>query len=155
MMKPYFLLLVLPLLLSCGNRGERTVLPLEIDVALPTSSDTKVKEAFLQNVSKYQLIFTGKFGKRRAELLSKNDGSKYLVENIPFDPALRISVEIIGKGWSHLEKKWVENQILAIGETSESVNWGEGKTESIKIICNLTQVGEDTHEEIFNVHDGR
>src|SRR3990167_2939137 len=128
MMKQYCLLLSVLLLFSCGDKVGRTILPLEIDISIPTSSDVKVKESFLQNVSKYQLTFTGKFGKRRAELLSKNDGSKYLVEN-----------------------KWGENQVLAIGETSESVNWVAGRAESIKIICKLTQIGEDTHEEILNV----
>ncbi|OGQ34254.1 MAG: hypothetical protein A3F16_07950 [Deltaproteobacteria bacterium RIFCSPHIGHO2_12_FULL_43_9] len=154
-MKLKFVILLLPLLCSCGNSEEKTILPLEIEISFPNLNDAKVQELFLKNISLYRVTFSGNFGKRGVELQRTEKGAKFLVENIPFDSALGISVEVIGNGLSNINKVWVTGEVLALGETAAPINWAEGRSEPVKIICKLTEIGEYTYESIFNLHNSR
>lgn len=154
-MKHYLPLILFLFLVSCGNNQTTINLPLEIVIDNSIQADEATSEAFLQKIHKYSLNFNGEFGNRKHIIQRKGKAETIQVRDIPYDSNLTVAVEVIGLAWNESSKEWKDEKVLASGETSGGINWSEGNSETVKIVCKLTEVGEATYEEIINIYNSK
>lgn len=144
------------LLFSCGDKVTgTTILPLQIAIEATLSSDRATTEAFLQKITEYRFVFSGKFGERKHFIKRNGNPETIQVSDIPFDTNLHIKTEVIGVAWDSSKGEWSNDKILAKSEDSGSYDWREGARESVKIFCLLTEFGENTYAEIFNMYNNK
>lgn len=153
----YYLLPIVLFLPACRDKvaNNTGALPLQIIIESPASANNVTTETFLQKIAEYRFRFSGKFGERKYVIKRNGKPETVQLTDVPFDSNLYIETEVMGLAWDVSKGEWRNGEVLAKSEVSGPYNWEAGNREPLTINCLLTELGESTYEEIFNMYSHR